>query len=342
MRAPWAVLGLVVALVCGGCGRDEGDVDTSRPAEFGFQTNLQTSLVEEGRATYLQYCVGCHGPDGDGKGEAARFFHPTPRNFQKANFKFSSTRSGQLPTDADLRRTILNGLKGSAMPPFELLPARSVDGLIAYVKTFSPKWRERQPSSAIPRVHDPYRNDPAKGIARGEMIYHGYAQCWNCHPSYVSSEKLNQHRAAVGNNPLPSFRPNIDRSVGKPNTEGEIVYPPDFLRDFVRSGADVESLYRSVAAGITGTAMPTWVDSMEVPGDKEGDPPLVQPADLWATAYYVQDLIRRRPAKLAEGSFEVRDRTRKLYIYSEPPPPAPIAETETEPAEEFLEDDEDD
>ena len=326
---------LLVALVVG-CDAGK-DVDTSRASEFGFQTSVRTSLIEEGRSAYGNYCVGCHGENGDGNGEAARFLDPRPRNFQIANFKFSSTRSGQLPTDQDLERTITEGLKGSAMPGWDLLPTRTVTALIAYLKTFSPKWTERQPAPAIPQVTDPYRSkaDKSAAIARGEAVYHGFASCWSCHPTYVSGEKINEYRAGMESAPSAGFRPNLHEGDGKRNVEGEMVYPPDFTRDFLRAGADVNDLYRSIAAGISGTAMPTWVDSMEIPSE-DGSRMLIESADMWAMAYYVQSLVLQRPAKLTENAFAVRSRPQKIYGPGELPPP-PTDEPADEGGE-FLED----
>lgn len=311
-----------------GCAPSQDGSATSRPAEFGFQQAVTTTLQQEGKAAYARHCVGCHGEQGDGNGPAAGFFDPLPRNFQKAKFKFSSTRSGQLPRDADLRRTIKAGLKGSAMPPFDLLPDRTVDALIAYIKTFSPRWRDRSSAKSIPVVEDPYRPEPDKSeaIARGEAIYHGFATCWTCHPTYVSEVRINEHRATVGSPLIEVFRDNLRESAVKPNSEGVIMYPPDFRRDFVRSGAGVEHLYRSIAAGITGTAMPTWVDSMHIPARSEGAPPLIEPADLWALAYYVQSVIAERPAKLKEDQVVLRERPKKIYLDGAPPPVPPQPE----------------
>ena len=330
LSAPLAVASLL------GCDAGK-DVDTSRASEFGFQTSVRTSLIEEGRVAYGNYCAGCHGENGDGNGVAARFLAPRPRNFQIAHFKFSSTRSGQLPTDQDLERTITEGLKGSAMPGWDLLPNRTVTALIAYIKTFSPKWTERVPAPAIPQVTDPYRSAPdkSKAIARGEAVYHGFASCWSCHPAYVSEERINEYRAGMESAPSAGFRPNLREGDGKPNVEGEMVYPPDFMRDFVRSGADVTDLYRTIAAGISGTAMPTWVDSMEIPS-ADGSRTLVEPADLWAMAYYVQSLVLQRPTKLTENAYAVRRRPQTIYKPGERP--AVITEQPADEGGEFLED----
>lgn len=331
---------LVVLLCLAGCDTRK-DTDTSRPANFGFQASLGQSLIEEGRVNYARYCVGCHGDVGDGNGQAALFLNPKPRNFVNGIFKFSSTRSGQLPTDEDLKRTIRNGLRGSAMPSFALLPDRTLDALVAYIKTLSPKWKEREPAPRIPFVTDPFKReeDRAKAIARGEAVYHGYSICWSCHPSYVAEDKINEYIKSFGAPAREGFRPNMHQSEGKPNEEGEMVYPPDFKRDFVRSGAKVEDLYRSIAAGISGTAMPTWAESIELPGKKPGDPPLASQQDLWAMAYYVQSLLAQRPALLTPGQFALRDRPRPIYLHGAPPPSAqPTTPATSQPAkldEEF-------
>jgi len=313
------------------------DTDTSRPANFGFQASISQSLVEEGRLNYQRYCIGCHGVTGDGNGEAAGFLSPRPRNFVSAAFKFSSTRSGQLPTDEDLKRTIRNGLRGSAMPSFALLPNRTVDALVAYLKTFSPKWKERDPAAQVPFVEDPYKSidDRAKAIARGEAVYHGYSICWSCHPAYVPETKINEHLAVFGGSPRSEFRPDLNESVGKPNDDGELIYPPDFRRDFVRSGTRVEDLYRSISAGISGTAMPTWVDSIDVPGAHPGDPPIASLEDLWAMAYYVQSLIAQRPPLLKPGEFVVRQRPGTILLHGGRPPPVKAIESATSQPADF-------
>lgn len=314
------VAGLLVTVAAiSGCPDQDGDVEMSRPSEFGFQTSVKTTLFEEGKAAYDMYCVGCHGETGDGNGVAARFLDPRPRNFQLAKFKFSSTKSGQLPTDEDLRRTITEGLKGSSMPGWDMLPARTVTALISYVKSFSPKWEEKDPASRIPIVTDPYRGseDKSEAIARGEAVYHGYATCWSCHPSYVSEDKINEYLVQMDKPVSAGFRPDLFESEGKPNDEGEIIYPPDFRRDFVRAGSQVEDLYRSIAAGITGTAMPTWVDSMVSHKTADPDSIVTNTDDLWAIAYYVQSLILQRPQRLEPTTVAIRERPQRIYLKGE-------------------------
>ncbi len=47
--------------------------------------------AKRGKALYERYCIFCHGPMGDGRGESAPYLDPKPRDFTKAVFKCRST-----------------------------------------------------------------------------------------------------------------------------------------------------------------------------------------------------------------------------------------------------------
>jgi mono/diheme cytochrome c family protein len=86
---------------------------------------------------YRQHCAHCHGISGDGLGPTAGFLNPYPRDYRKGIFKFTSTGDGAKPTTADLKRTITDGVAGTAMPAFSLLPEDEIDALTEYVKYLS-------------------------------------------------------------------------------------------------------------------------------------------------------------------------------------------------------------
>ncbi|MCA9270278.1 MAG: cytochrome c [Planctomycetales bacterium] len=86
------------------------------------------------RGLYRQHCVHCHGVTGDGRGPTAAFLNPYPRDFRMGKFKFKSTPVGERPTDGDLRKTLLEGIPGTAMPSFKVLPGDQIDALVNYVK----------------------------------------------------------------------------------------------------------------------------------------------------------------------------------------------------------------
>ena len=86
---------------------------------------------------YREHCVHCHGTNGDGRGPTAAFLNPYPRDYRMGVFKFKSTPKGARPTHDDLRRLLLNGVAGTAMPSFKLLPESEVESLVDYVKYLS-------------------------------------------------------------------------------------------------------------------------------------------------------------------------------------------------------------
>jgi len=86
---------------------------------------------------YRKHCVHCHGVTGDGRGPTARFLNPYPRDYRPAVYKFKSTYNPLRPTDEDLIRVLVNGVPGTAMPSFSLLPASEVKALAEYVKYLS-------------------------------------------------------------------------------------------------------------------------------------------------------------------------------------------------------------
>src|SRR5215472_3298934 len=100
-----------------------------------------TGHGDAGKPLYFRYCWTCHGAHGNGNGEAAPYQSPKPRNFVAAIFKCRSTPTGTLPTDEDLFNAITRGLVYSDMPAwFELTDQQRAD-LVAYIKSYSPRWK---------------------------------------------------------------------------------------------------------------------------------------------------------------------------------------------------------
>lgn len=83
--------------------------------EMKSQTVASPASVARGENVYVDYCLGCHGPVGDGNGPAAPYLMPTPVNF--------TTLRRHLIDDkyigGILYYQIMNGITGSAMPYFK-------------------------------------------------------------------------------------------------------------------------------------------------------------------------------------------------------------------------------
>ena len=91
---------------------------------------------ETGRARglYREHCAHCHGITGDGNGPTAAFLNPYPRDYRPGKFKFKSTPVGYKPTHDDVKKIVLEGIPGTAMPSFALLTDLEVESLVHYVK----------------------------------------------------------------------------------------------------------------------------------------------------------------------------------------------------------------
>jgi mono/diheme cytochrome c family protein len=114
----------------------------------GYVFSVERS--SSGQRTYETYCVGCHGVDGLGDGDAAQFLNPKPRNFVNDAYKFFHfNEPGPLPSDESLKITIRNGLPGSAMPAFPLLTDQEIQGVATYIKSRREGgWAEQEPIQA--------------------------------------------------------------------------------------------------------------------------------------------------------------------------------------------------
>ena len=82
---------------------------------------------------YREHCILCHGIAGNGLGATSRLLNPYPRDFRLGKFKFKSTPLGSRPTRDDLARLLRDGIPGTSMPAFRLLPEDDLQALIDYV-----------------------------------------------------------------------------------------------------------------------------------------------------------------------------------------------------------------
>jgi mono/diheme cytochrome c family protein len=102
------------------------------PLLFAQDSHVGTLTGKEGsgKQLYRRFCIGCHGPQGDGNGENAQWIDPKPRDFTIATFKCRSTPTGTLPTDEDLYHAIQRGFVTTNMPSWNpLTPQQRADRL---------------------------------------------------------------------------------------------------------------------------------------------------------------------------------------------------------------------
>jgi len=85
-----------------------------------------------GKQVFLERCVGCHGPKGNGKGPAASFMAPPPADFTSADDACCGGDTGP----GDFYYRILRGWPGTAMENFgERLSVDDIWRVVLFVKT---------------------------------------------------------------------------------------------------------------------------------------------------------------------------------------------------------------
>jgi len=245
---------------------------------------VTASQLTRGRRNYLQYCSSCHGIEGDGYGRSGQWLRPSPRNFKSGYFKFTKV-TAPLPSDAALHSLIKRGLDGTPMLPWAL-GDRQLDDVIQYLKYLSPEgeaWRDwfTEIGEPVDPGKDPWIGEEKFAVERGKRLYHGDANCASCHPGYVKVEDLPE---LLGKKDPTSrddyYLPVLKESNYTVLDQPVKILPPDFTFHTVRSGHTTPELFQTIASGIKGTAMPQWKGALE---DK----------DIWALAYYVEDLIKK-------------------------------------------------
>jgi mono/diheme cytochrome c family protein len=250
---------------------------------------VSAAKLNRGHDVYMNYCMQCHGVNGDGKGPAAQGMVPMPRNFQAGMYKFGNVGPGELPTDEDFKRIIRYGLSGTAMLPWDMSDEQ-IDSVTQFIKTFAPAWKEKTAVAGTPTPITPDPWGPAQkdaAILHGKKVYHGLAQCFTCHPSYAGIEEIKAASQELTGSVIASeIRPNPQISVLQGSSyDGHSYMPPDFTKIHIRSSRDLNGIYVRLATGVNGTSMPAWRGMLSLKGDATEDE-----RNLWALAYYVQSL----------------------------------------------------
>ena len=201
-------------------------------AQVAPSANAATS--ERGLALYKQECETCHGPAGAGDGPASYLLFPKPRDFRKGSFKVRTTGTGQLPTDADLQRTIELGFPGSGMPNFAHVSEADRAEIIEVVKSFLPAGRA-QTDEVIEPPEPPARTDEL--VAQGAQVY-TMMGCDRCH-------------GADGRADGPA-------SATLKDEWGNAIRANDFTRGIYKGGDTDEDVYLRFITGMMGTPMPSY------------------------------------------------------------------------------------
>jgi mono/diheme cytochrome c family protein len=239
--------------------------------ERGPKPDSSPDLTARGLALFSTNCVTCHGVRGAGNGPAAFILDPAPRDFTRGIFELHSNESGSLPTDEDLFDTITRGEPGSAMPPFERLPAAERWALVEAVKSLAVFkdedegteihfFRDRPPAPPL-TLGNPIEGTPDV-VARGKAGFQRL-ECWKCHG--------------------PEGKGNGPSATDLKTAWGGNSRPRDFELGQFNGALSVRDLVLRVRTGLGGTPMPA------VAANQAND------EELWRLAHYVASLRRGPP-----------------------------------------------
>jgi DMSO reductase family type II enzyme heme b subunit len=210
--------------------------------------------AKAGKGVYERKCALCHGDEGDGKGAGAELLAPRPRDFTRGLYKIRTT-ANKTPTDQDIFRIITEGMPGTSMPGWAVLPEKDRWNLVAYLKTFAAEsFKEAPKKLELPKEV----GSSAESIKRGKEMYEAI-ECHKCHGN-------------EGRGDGPS-RDELKDEWGYP-------IPPANLakRWTLRGGASRTDIATRIANGVLGTPMPAFLDSVE------------KPEDIWHLTNYIVSL----------------------------------------------------
>jgi cytochrome c oxidase cbb3-type subunit 2 len=214
-----------------------------------------TGHAEAGKALYYRYCWGCHGARGNGDGENAPYLNILPRNFVAATFKCRSTPTGTLPLDQDLYNSIERGFNFTNMPSWIALTVEERANLVAFIKTFSPRWKTEKAGDPIQIPPEPALT--VASIQHGKELFQKL-ECWKCHG--------NEGR---GDGPSAST---LTDSNDQP------IRPYNFTSDNrSKCGRTNQDLYKIFMTGLDGTPMPSFAD-------------VIKPEDAWDLVHFLRTL----------------------------------------------------
>jgi len=281
-----------------------------------------TEHLQRGAQVYARNCQQCHGVTGDGQGEAAPYLNPRPRDYRRGIFKFTSTPYGNKPQRSDLVRTVRQGVVGTSMPSFHLLPEQDLEAVVDYIIALARRGELEILLAAEAEANDELDPDAVEGLVEAVLMP------WNDAGD----------RAVEPISPMPHYTPEsiaagkqafltkgcskchgIDgrgrtkENVGQ-DVWGQTTFAADLTSGMLHGGAEPKDIYRRIFSGINGTPMPAFGDALAA-----------EPETFWNLVHYVEYVSNQR----REGKFPEVD---PQFADPGPATPTDAATPATEPA----------
>ena len=202
--------------------------------------------IKRGQAVYKKQCVPCHGAKGDGAGFLAAGLDVKPRDFRQGIYKFSSTKTGQLPTIEDIEKATRLGVPDTTMPAWgQFLTPEQISDVSRYITTFSKllvqeHWRSKKEPAKVQIPAVP--SDLESLASKGKEVYK-VAACAKCHGD--------DGRGIV------KLAEDLKDNWGEPQNPRDLTY-----RWVFANGHKPEDVYLTLSGGLKGTPMPSFDESL--------------------------------------------------------------------------------
>jgi mono/diheme cytochrome c family protein len=257
--------------------------------------DLDDATLQHGASLYRQQCLHCHGLTGDGHGATAPWVNPHPRDYRPGRFKFTSSKQEEgrrKPRKEDLIRTIHEGLEGSSMPTFRMLPEQDIAALASYVihlsfrgemeysiliaadkgeldggikggvndylEVIAKNWLTAQDSLIVPDTFPPTNISDAQmaeSVKNGQRLFtqQGGAGCISCHTDFGR------------------------QSAYKYDAWGTVTRPIDLTQPIYRGGRRPIDLFWRIHSGVNGSGMTAFGSQ-------------ISSKDIWDIVHFIQAL----------------------------------------------------
>jgi len=216
-----------------------------------YTNSINTNSKIKGEKIYNQYCVACHGVNGNGQGPKVNRLKVKPTDFTSGIFKFKSTSYGTPPTNNDIISTLKLGVRTTSMLPQWQLSDQQMESVAEYVLSFS-----KQNLKTVMPILIPDAPEKTQTILeKGKELYQ--KNCATCHGAGGKGDGLIAKS-------LKDYKQNP-------------IFPSNLTLRPLKRANTPSRLYLVIAAGIEGTPMPPFQN-------------VLKPKDIWAIDYYVQSL----------------------------------------------------
>ena len=147
------ITALAVTLLSAACGG--GETGVMEPGLITHAINpteivpRSAQLLASGEQTYETQCLACHGPEGNGEGEAAYLLYPGPATSRWGAIGSCPPGTQLRPTKTCFVRSRV-ACRGSGMPSWAHLSEETRWGLVHYIKRFTTRDFTVKPGSGPP------------------------------------------------------------------------------------------------------------------------------------------------------------------------------------------------